>query len=501
MKKKRFAWLITAAMLVTSIMPISASAASVGVTINGSPVAFTESSGSPFIDASSRTQVPLRATMEAYGCDVSWDNSSRSAVVKYNGKTVTVPVGSNTIKINGNTVKTDTAAQIVNGRTYLPIRPVLEAVGGYVSWDNASSSVTVDSYAPIIKVHFLDVGQGDSILIDSGETEMLIDASVAKMGSTVVSDIKPLVDGDLDFVVATHPDADHIGGMGDVFDAFEIGTVIDSGCPGTTQTYNNYVSKRDSEGCVHTEDDDFSVSLGNGAFVKFIETGDTFTNPNDSSVVCELVYGNCKVLFTGDMSESIERINLSKFEDVDILKVGHHGSSSSSCDDFLNIVRPEYAVASYSVGNSYGHPHIAALTRLFNHGSKVLGTGKSGDITLTTNGKAYNFDKSNYLVKSDAGNYSPAPATTTTTPSQTGNSSGSNSGSSSSSSGSSSTVVPDTSSSNNITATYIGNKNTGVFHESTCSSVSRMSAKNKVTLSSRDAAIAAGYRPCNRCNP
>lgn len=501
-RKKTWPGILAAALLIASILPLPAAASGVGVTINGTPVAFGGSSGAPFIDSSSRTQVPLRTTMEAYGCDVSWDSGSRTAVITYNDKTVKVPVGARYITVNGRSVAIDTAAQIVNGRTYLPIRPVLEAFGGYVSWDNATSSIIVDSTSPLVQVHFLDVGQGDSILIDAGDTEMLIDASVADMGPTVVSDIKPYVDGNLDYLVATHPDADHIGGMASVFNAYDIGEVIESGCPGTTATYSLYVSKRDAEKCPCVTDDDMTISLGaSGAYVKFIETGDPLNDPNDASVVCELVYGNCKVVFTGDMGDNIEQANLSKFEDVNVLKVGHHGSSSSSCEAFLSVVRPEYAVISYGRSNDYGHPHYKTLQRLSKYTSKILGTGKSGTITLSTNGKAYNINKSNYLALSDAGNYN----------SGTGNSSGS-----AVSTGAPSTSVTDnltaslivgkspssaTGSSSDVTATYIANSNTGKFHRSNCSSVARMSPKNKVAYSTREAAIADGYIPCKICNP
>ena len=134
-----------------------------------------------------------------------------------------------------------------------------------------------------------------------------------------------------------------------------------------------------------------------------IETGDAWTTPNDSSVVCQLICGNVTVLFTGDMSQTAEQASLSLFGDVDVLKVAHHGSASSTCKEFLQVVNPEYAVVSYLVGNSYHHPTLKALQRLFDQGTTVYGTGKSGSIILTTDGQTYAFNTDLALTLADAG--------------------------------------------------------------------------------------------------
>lgn len=388
------------------VVPVSA-ARSVGILIDGQAVAFNEEYGYPFIDSADRTQVPFRITLETFGCEVSWEQETHTAIAEKDGITVRVPIGQPCIVVDGQNVAIDTVSVLVNDRTYLPIRAVLEAFGAQVSWDQANWQVIVSTAgAPSLslQVHFIDVGQGDSTLIDMGETEVLIDGGDNKAGSTVVSYIAPYVDGKLDYVIATHPDADHIGGLDDVLAAYDVGEVIDGGYRTTSKTYQSYWTAVLSEpGCILSYDENRVIPLGTNTFLSIIETGDNWKNPNDSSVIAELICEDVTVLFTGDMSETVEKASLSLFGDVDVLKVGHHGSATSTCTEFLKVVKPEYAVASYKVGNTYHHPTGAALQRLFAAGTTVFGTGKSGSIVMSTDGHTYSFNTTLALTAADAG--------------------------------------------------------------------------------------------------
>lgn len=142
MIKKVMAFILSACILLGMPAPAFA-AGGVSVSIDGSNIAFNNSTGSPFIDSGNRTLVPLRITMEAYGCDVFWDNENNKAIVYKDGVTVVCPIGEKYIIVNGQTIAIDTAAVVVNGRTYLPIRCVLEAVGASVSWNGIAKTVTV----------------------------------------------------------------------------------------------------------------------------------------------------------------------------------------------------------------------------------------------------------------------------------------------------------------------------------------------------------------------
>ena len=150
-------------------------------------------------------------------------------------------------------------------------------------------------------------------------------------------------------------------------------------------------------------DEDRIIALSPMAALAIIETGDDWTDPNDCSVIAQLTCGNVQILFTGDMSQTVEKALLPLFGDIDVLKVGHHGSATSSCAEFLSVVKPEAAVISYGLNNPYHHPTAQTLQRLLAAGSTVYGTGKAGTIVLTTNGWTYSFNTAVTLTAEDAG--------------------------------------------------------------------------------------------------
>ena len=212
------------------------------------------------------------------------------------------------------------------------------------------------------------------------------------------------VDGKLDYLIATHPDADHIGGLDDVLRAYQVGTIIDSGCPASTRSYRDYLTAAQNEaGAVISYSRSDHYDLGRNSALYLIDTGSDWDNANDNSVVCQLIAGNVQVLFTGDMTQDVEKARLGLFGDIDVLKVGHHGSAYSTSAGFLQVVRPEYAVISYKVGNDYHHPAKSALRRLLEAGATIYGTGKSGSVVLTTDGTSYTFNTSKALTLADAG--------------------------------------------------------------------------------------------------
>ena len=215
-RKKAGAWpvfLVLALLLSLLVLPAQAAEEAIGVTINGTPVTYDDGYGRPFVDAAGRTQVPFRLTMETFGCTVDWDNDTRTAMAEKDGTKVEVPVGRDYLIINGKRADIDTTAQLVDGRVYLPIRPVLEAFDASVTWNSKDHLVVVTTGSSLVRVYFLDVGQGDATLIDCGETEVLIDGGTNSAGKDVVAAIAPYIDGKLDYLIATHPDADHVGGL------------------------------------------------------------------------------------------------------------------------------------------------------------------------------------------------------------------------------------------------------------------------------------------------
>ena len=242
-----------------------------------------------------------------------------------------------------------------------------------------------------LKVHFIDVGQGDSILIDFGDIEILIDGGNKSPG--VVTYLADYVDGALEAIIATHPHADHIGGLIAVLNAFEIEEIWLNGDTSTSKTYAEFMAAVQAEDAV--------VNIGKrGDKINVGELSLLILNPatldgttNNNSIVLSLQYGNVDFLFTGDAEQEAEAAMLVSgvvpVPDVEILKVGHHGSRTASSRDFLTATSPEVAIYMAGKGNSYGHPHQETITALTEVGAEIYGTDIHGTIVVTTDGKAY----------------------------------------------------------------------------------------------------------------
>ena len=244
-----------------------------------------------------------------------------------------------------------------------------------------------------LKVHFIDVGQGDSTLIQTAAGEnILIDAGIQSAGEKVVSFLKSKDVGKLDLVIATHAHADHIGGLIPVLNEFVVTKFIDGGNVHTTQTYLELLT------LIDTKDIAFEIpSIGQvynfeNAFKMTVLNVDSNTvSLNDASVALKAEYNKVSFMLTGDAEMTAEKnmVNSNYNLKSTIYKAGHHGSNSSSTPAFLNKVKPEATILSYGEGNSYGHPHKEVIERLQSMGSKIYSTANSGDITVTTNGISY----------------------------------------------------------------------------------------------------------------
>ncbi len=236
-------------------------------------------------------------------------------------------------------------------------------------------------------VSFLNVGQGDAILLEmpNGKT-MLVDA--ARSDTAIQSALAEAGVDKIDVFVATHPDADHIGGADHVIDHYGVSTVIDSGQEHTSQTYFDYLESVDASGAAFkTAAAGQNISPDTNVTVKVLYTDDNASNLNDGSIVLMVSYGDIDYLLTGDASKEIEAQLISKYDlEAEVLKVGHHGSATSTSQAFLNEVDPLVAVLSYGEDNSYGHPDSAVYNRLVNSGAEVLAT-VDGTVYTSTDGK------------------------------------------------------------------------------------------------------------------
>lgn len=243
-------------------------------------------------------------------------------------------------------------------------------------------------------VTFINVGQGDSILIQSPNGKsMLVDGGRRTAGDKVVSYLKKAGITSLDRLVATHPDADHIGGLIDVLHNFNVKKAIDSGKDHTSETYIDYLTLIDKKDIpFHVAKTGETIDLDPAISIKVLNSGNTAPTDenNDASIVLKITYGKISVLLTGDAPQDVEKQMIDNGDDLraTILKPGHHGSSTSSSMAFLQAVQPKAAVLSYGE-NDYGHPNAGVVSRLHEVGAKVYSTFASGDIVVTTDGATY----------------------------------------------------------------------------------------------------------------
>lgn len=295
------------------------------------------------------------------------------------------------------------------------------------------------SAASGFSIHFLDVGHGDAAIVLCGDEVMMIDCGDGSFTQSYLTDTLNI--NHIDYMIATHPHEDHIGGLAGVLDACTVETIYGYDC----QDYaNNFLTP--------TVGDTFFLGA---ATVQFLSPAREYDNVNDMSIIVKIVYGNTSFLFTGDAEIEAEYDLLESEYDLHstVLKVGHHGSDTSSSYDFLRRVKPRYAIISVGENNLYGHPSEATLDRLSDVGATIYRTDINGTIVCHSDGNSLTFELEKDFVEEEK------------------------------------------------EITYIGNKNTKKFHYSSCSSVSDMKSKNKIEFSSRDKAINKGYVPCKRCNP
>lgn len=302
-------------------------------------------------------------------------------------------------------------------------------------------------------IHFLDVGQGDSTFIQfpNGETA-LIDGGTRNSGEKVVKYLKELNIYTVDYLIATHPHEDHIGGLPEVIRNFKIGKVYMPNKTANTLIFEELLEELKAK--------NLKITIAKGGDVLIDEAGikflilapnrDDYEKTNDFSIVTKVQYQNASFIITGDaeMDSEMDMLKEGFNLKADVLKVGHHGSSTSSNVAFLEAVKPDYSIISVGADNSYGHPHREVLDRMKEINAEVLRTDKLGDIVFKSDGKELTIEKNTGFTADKE-------------------------------------------------QVYIGNKNTKVFHSEDCKSLPN--TENQKIFKSIDEAIYKGYRPHEKC--
>ncbi len=240
-------------------------------------------------------------------------------------------------------------------------------------------------------VNYIDVGQADSILVEVGSKKLLIDAGTTEAGEKVAKFLDDKNIKKIDYIIATHPHEDHIGGMSYIIDNFDIGKIYSPKVTTTTNTYENMISSLKKKSLKITTlkgGEDPGIDLDGAKIEVFSPNAAKYEDLNNYSPIIKIKYGEKSFLFTGDAEKEIENEVIDKNVDLksDVLKVGHHGSASSTTQEFLNEVSPSIAVISVGKNNTYKHPGEKTLTRLEKKNIKIYRTDIDGDIILFTDG-------------------------------------------------------------------------------------------------------------------
>lgn len=247
-----------------------------------------------------------------------------------------------------------------------------------------------------LKIHFVDVGQGDSIIIEQNGHFMLIDAGDNECEDSLKTYINSLNVKKFDYVIGTHAHEDHIGSMDAVLENYAVDKILFSKHTTNTKTFENFVNAVKNAGCqLYSPSVNEEFTFQDSKFVVLAPNASSYKDLNNYSIVIKFIYKDTSYLFTGDAESLSEQEILNNNLDVsaDVLKVGHHGSKSSSSKKFLDAVNPKYAIISCGKNNDYGHPKSVIMNRLKKANIVVYRTDESGSIILTSDGKNISFDK------------------------------------------------------------------------------------------------------------
>ncbi|NFH79646.1 MBL fold metallo-hydrolase [Clostridium botulinum] len=313
-----------------------------------------------------------------------------------------------------------------------------------------------------IKIHYIDVGQGDSELIQIDDKNVLIDAGCND--SKALNYLKSIGINKLDYVIATHPHEDHIGGMTTIINNFNIGEFYAPKVTHTTRTFENMIKALQNKGVKITDPKvGDTLTIGNATMQFLAPNSNKYEDLNNYSIVTRLKYGNKAFIFTGDAESLSEGEILAKQLDIqsDVLKLGHHGSYSSTGNEFLNKVNPKYAIVSCGKNNDYGHPHKETTDKLNKKGIEIFRTDTNGTIIATCDGNNISFNTDSVNITNSNEN----------------------------------TSKDDSNNKTNTNTVWVANKTSKVYHSSKeCSNMKSPSEMSLQDAQTKD------LKPCSKCN-
>ena len=254
--------------------------------------------------------------------------------------------------------------------------------------NNQNQNDYINMNNDLLKVHYLDVGQGDSIFIELPNNEtMLIDAAESYQSENIINYLKNLNYQKIDYVIGTHPHTDHIGGLKDIINTFEIGKIYMPKVVSTTKTYESLLMAiKDKNLKINTAKAGTTIIDTDTLKINILAPNNsTYTELNNYSVVTKITYGTTKFLFMGD-AEKLSENEIKENVTADVIKIGHHGSNTSSSIDFIKKVNAKYGIISVGLNNKYNLPKEETITNWENSGTKIYLTSTNGTITAISDG-------------------------------------------------------------------------------------------------------------------
>ena len=254
--------------------------------------------------------------------------------------------------------------------------------------NNQNQNDYINTNNDLLKVHYLDVGQGDSIFVELPNNEtMLIDAAESYQSENIINYLKNLNYQKIDYVIGTHPHTDHIGGLKDIINTFEIGKTYMPKVVSTTKTYESLLMAiKDKNLKINTAKAGTSIIDTDALKINILAPNNSiYTELNNYSVVTKITYGTTKFLFMGDAEKLIEN-EIKENVTADVIKIGHHGSNTSSSIDFIKKVNAKYGIISVGLNNKYNLPKEETITKWENSGTKIYLTSTNGTIRASSDG-------------------------------------------------------------------------------------------------------------------